>query len=744
MKAAEFLDYVLGDFGVEHDPTDRLLTFKLFQNWLLKRHKLGQSSVLIVDEAQNLSPEAFEVVHALSNMETPTEKLLQIVLSGQREVEALLRLPELKSVSQRIADRLRTCPLSPEETLHYIAHRIQVAGGDIKTIFTPGAIKAVAWSSAGIPRLINLICEHALISGYADQRRPVGAETVQVVAREFSLPVANLSAEDLAEGVQIPPQVGALTPPMTATTSPASLPPPPVTDQVSAQAQEVAISTAAPAGNSAATTPTPQGRGNDKPAATRKQAPKLIKPKGSKFISPTMKEPGSEGLAAAPSTPVMPGVAVPVPTPSNLEFTGAQATGGPAPTGIPSGNPLITVNPPAKEESIVEDANLASWKTPQPLPLKKVAAGRGFAHTKNDSPQPASERPGALRWSALVLILMGLALGGYSLVASGLLTKIHWGQPLKAGIQTPIPEKSTGANPPDTHQPGPAVGPAAPGQAQASTLPPTSLPAGNPGQITMPPVNSARGEPPSDSHPTSLRSAESQGPPKPGTHEPAAPLPPPAEGQIAVMANVPGATISVDGNTDPDWTTPHMIKELSPGAHRVVVSKPGYSDLQQTVTVEAGKVTTFNATLTTPQGEIDIATNPPGAEVLVDGKSYGPSPVRAAVVAGQHTFLVKHAGRLPVEGKLAVQDQAVVQRSINLPPKPSTTPELNITVTANPPAATIYADGAPKAGSTPASFHLLPGHHILIISAAGFRPARREIDVPEDGTLTVNVELTAQ
>ena len=96
MKAAEFLDYVLGDFGVENDPTDKLLTFRKLQDWLLKRNKQGKASVLIVDEAQNLTPEAFQVVHALSNLETPTEKLLQIVLSGQREVEATLRLPEPK------------------------------------------------------------------------------------------------------------------------------------------------------------------------------------------------------------------------------------------------------------------------------------------------------------------------------------------------------------------------------------------------------------------------------------------------------------------------------------------------------------------------------------------------------------------------------------------------------------------------------------------------------------------------
>ena len=178
--------------------------------------------------------------------------------------------------------------------------------------------------------------------------------------------------------------------------------------------------------------------------------------------------------------------------------------------------------------------------------------------------------------------------------------------------------------------------------------------------------------------------------------------------------------------------------------HRIVVSKQGYGDLHQTVTVEAGGTTSLNATLTIPQGEVDISTNPPGAEVLLDGKSYGPGPVRATVVSGQHTFLVRQAGREPVEGKVVVQDQAVVQQSVDLPVKRVTVPEMNIAVTTNPASATVYLDGAPMSGKTPISFHLSPGHHLLIIFAAGYRPVRREIDVPPDRTFAVNETLSAQ
>jgi hypothetical protein len=187
-----------------------------------------------------------------------------------------------------------------------------------------------------------------------------------------------------------------------------------------------------------------------------------------------------------------------------------------------------------------------------------------------------------------------------------------------------------------------------------------------------------------------------------------------------------------------------MFKDLSPGVHSIVVSKQGYNEAQQSVTMEAGRETSINATLTPPRGKIDISTRPPGAEVLIDGKSYGPGPVRAEVDAGQHTFLVRQAGREPIEGKVVVLDQAVVQRTIDLPLEPLTPPAMNIAVTTTPPSATVYVDGALMSGKTPISFHLSPGHHILIIFAAGYRPVRREIDVPQDGALTVNEKLSGQ
>ena len=112
--------------------------------------------------------------------------------------------------------------------------------------------------------------------------------------------------------------------------------------------------------------------------------------------------------------------------------------------------------------------------------------------------------------------------------------------------------------------------------------------------------------------------------------------------------------------------------------------------------------------------------------------------------AGQHTFVVRQVGREPEEGKLVAQAQVVVQRTIDLPSKPLTPPAINIVVITNPPSTAVYAHGVPMGGKTPISIHLSLGHPILINFAAGCRPVRREIGVPEDGALTVNETLSGQ
>ena len=140
-----------------------------------------------MDEAQNLSPDVLEEIRLLTNLETSTEKLLQIVLCGQPELEMKLSQPELRQLKQRITLRSRTYPLGEEETGAYINQRLHVAGSTRTDIFTLEAVEAVYYYSRGIPRVVNLLCEHALISAFADQQASVAAPIIEVIAREFDL-----------------------------------------------------------------------------------------------------------------------------------------------------------------------------------------------------------------------------------------------------------------------------------------------------------------------------------------------------------------------------------------------------------------------------------------------------------------------------------------------------------------------------------------------------------------------------
>ena len=130
-------------------------------------------SVLIIDEAQNLSPESLEQVRLLSNFETPTEKLLQILLVGQPELEQRLALPALRQLKQRIALRCRIQPLTPDETAEYIRVRLRIAGARDSALFTPDAVARIRAHAGGIPRIVNALCDHALLIGYADQQRRI-------------------------------------------------------------------------------------------------------------------------------------------------------------------------------------------------------------------------------------------------------------------------------------------------------------------------------------------------------------------------------------------------------------------------------------------------------------------------------------------------------------------------------------------------------------------------------------------
>ena len=182
----ELLRSVCDEFRIPHraegatvkDYVDALNEF------LLQTHAVGQTNVLIIDEAQNLSPDVLEQLRLLTNLETHERKLLQIVLIGQPELRTMLARPELEQLAQRVIARFHLQALTPKETVHYIRHRLAVAGMNRPLPFEREALKRVYELSRGVPRRINLLCDRALLGAYAGNKASVDVEIVEKAARE--------------------------------------------------------------------------------------------------------------------------------------------------------------------------------------------------------------------------------------------------------------------------------------------------------------------------------------------------------------------------------------------------------------------------------------------------------------------------------------------------------------------------------------------------------------------------------
>jgi len=187
LEVNHLFDFMMADFDIPCESREKSHVLLRLNQWLLERYRAGETAVLIIDEAQNLSDEVLEEIRLLTNLETATEKLLQIVLTGQPELEEKLRRPQLRQVRQRITISCRTTALSIEETFGYVAERLRIAGMNGEPIFSKEAIETVHLYSRGIPRVVNLLCEHAMINAYVDSLRPVPARLVEDVAREFHL-----------------------------------------------------------------------------------------------------------------------------------------------------------------------------------------------------------------------------------------------------------------------------------------------------------------------------------------------------------------------------------------------------------------------------------------------------------------------------------------------------------------------------------------------------------------------------
>jgi type II secretory pathway predicted ATPase ExeA len=203
LNTVQFLDFMLADFGLPTEPRVKSQMLMRLNQWLVERYQAGGTTVLIIDEAQNLSMEVLEEVRLLTNLETSSEKLLQIVLAGQPELEHKLSQPQVRQLRQRITLRGKTYPLTAEELPKYLSERLRIAGWDGRRIFSGEAVEKIHQYACGIPRVVNLLAEHALISGYASHQRVIGPEIIMELVKEFELdvigPVANPARPSVRE-----------------------------------------------------------------------------------------------------------------------------------------------------------------------------------------------------------------------------------------------------------------------------------------------------------------------------------------------------------------------------------------------------------------------------------------------------------------------------------------------------------------------------------------------------------------
>jgi general secretion pathway protein A len=183
----DFFRMLFDEYGIEtpcHTKAEYLLALNRF---LIGRLEKNQTTLLIVDEAQNLSADLLEEIRLLSNLETPRSKLIQIMLVGQPELWEMLSRPELRQLRQRIVLRYELRPFSAEETGSYVEERLRLAGYTGKGLFKAAGLRALHELSGGVPRVINILCDGALLLGFARDRNTIGADELREVARDLGL-----------------------------------------------------------------------------------------------------------------------------------------------------------------------------------------------------------------------------------------------------------------------------------------------------------------------------------------------------------------------------------------------------------------------------------------------------------------------------------------------------------------------------------------------------------------------------
>lgn len=173
LSSLELLQSINREFGLTWESGSRMELLQELNNFLLAQKSTGRSVVLVMDEAQNLSPEVLEQIRLISNLETETDKLIQIVLSGQPELLSVLGREELRQLNQRITVRYHLLPMDFESMRRYIDHRMELAGRFRAAEFSTAALKRIYRYSGGVPRLVNIVCDRALLIGFTEEDKVI-------------------------------------------------------------------------------------------------------------------------------------------------------------------------------------------------------------------------------------------------------------------------------------------------------------------------------------------------------------------------------------------------------------------------------------------------------------------------------------------------------------------------------------------------------------------------------------------
>jgi general secretion pathway protein A len=190
LEPLDFFHMVFDEYGIEKPCTTKAEYLLALNEFLIERLERNLPTLLIVDEAQNLSAEMLEEIRLLSNLETPTSKLIQIMLVGQPELWDMLARPELRQLRQRIVLRHQLRPFTEDETNRYVEERLRLAGHTGKAIFKRAALKELYALTEGTPRLINIVCDGALLLGFSRDQATLDADAIREVAADLGLSVA--------------------------------------------------------------------------------------------------------------------------------------------------------------------------------------------------------------------------------------------------------------------------------------------------------------------------------------------------------------------------------------------------------------------------------------------------------------------------------------------------------------------------------------------------------------------------